>query len=285
MITKFVYDWHVQLITATKPHVDCPVGLATFHVKIPLWCWTELQTHGRIARNAASGRAKTPKRLLEQDGAWLPTSFYKDAIMGDTGERLPPETEACLQELWIAQYESVERAMLLAHAKGATRQTVNRLRTTNHIIEGVMTATLPAWRAVLVLRSLESGADRALVELFSAKVAAALDTAEWFIDKWHIPFYPYDFEDDKYPLETILDTAAARIARVSFGDPTVLNPKRRPDLQLAADCKASKHASPFEHIARWEEQPDSSRLNCLPEDRWYWQDEGWQTYRNMLGMG
>lgn len=297
MITTIRRDWHVELITATRPYPSCPVGLATFHVKIPLWCWTELQTHGRIARNAASGRAKTPKRLLEQDGVWIPDAIYADAVMGDSGNRLSPEVEFEMQQAMIAHIEATELLMLSFFNRGATRQTVNRLRTTNHIIEGIMTATLPAWRAVLALRQVDEhgkGADRALAELFSAKVQSALDTADWNISEWHIPLYPHDLDAATTDLATILDTAAARIARVSFGDPTALSPKRRPDLALAADCKASKHASPFEHIAHWSFEANSSRLNrlafeaapsrlnCLPEDRH--ENAAWQTYRNMLGL-
>lgn len=283
MITTIRRDWHVELLTATRPYPSCPVGLATFHVKIPLWCWTELQTHGRIARNAASGRAKTPKRLLEQDGVWVPDAIYADAIMGDSGNRLSAEVEFEMQQAMLAHIEATELLMLSFFNRGATRQTVNRLRTTNHIIEGVMTATLPAWRAVLALRQVDEngkGADRALTVLFSTKVQTALDTVDWNISEWHIPLYPHDLETTDLP--TLLDTASARIARTSFGDPTALSPKRRPDLALAADCKNSKHASPFEHIAQWSFEATPSRLNCLPEDRH--EQAAWQTYRNMLGL-
>lgn len=276
----------VSLLLATRPLVaafdygEAAPGLATFIVEVPVYVWTELLTHKRAARNASSSRAQSHKRHAAM-GWYTPEVFHEQGTFMEAGAPLAPEVQAELHAWWEAYHE---RAYSEAYAKVMeleqrgirwAKEEVNRLLPTTKMMRGVITATEPAWQALLHLRTAQ-GADNAMRYTANA-IALELKNARWWYSDYHIPF-------DGNPRAPTRDyaerahKAAAQLARVSGGQP---GPGQRPDAELAEDLLRERHYSPFEHIARWTDFPFASALAAKPEDLYADGDGvwGWENFR------
>lgn len=279
---------NVELLLATRPLSTDSHGLATFVVEVPAYVWTELLTHKRLCRNAASGRAQSFKRHAAM-GWYTPPVFYEQGEWMRAGEALPDDVQAELREFWTELHEDVHERIdaklgaLKARGYIWAKEQVNRLLPTTKMVRGVVTATEDAWEKFLALRDHPS-ADRAMQEL-ARQIRAELERDPWWKADYHIPFddnpaTPRSHEE--YVERAML--SAARLARVSNGKP---GPGQRPDEELAADLRENRHYSPFEHSARWVDYPLASALAAKPED-FYASDDGvwgWQNMRSEIEAG
>ena len=260
-----------DLVLATRPpeRYDGTVGpgLATFVVEVPAYVWMELLTHKRMARNASSARAQSHQRHAAM-GYYVPAQWYRQGTWMSPGLPLDPATNDYITQLVEEHYAEVERriaAIVIASNGGIAKEQINRLMPISRMMRGVVTATEPAWRAMLALRN-HPTADVAMQHL-AQQIAQALDAAAW-VSAWkHTPF-----ADDGDVM-----TAAARIARVSAGAP---GPGQRSDAQLAQDLIDQRHWSPFEHCASWVHQPRRSALCSAADDLHH--GMGWQNHRSAL---
>lgn len=275
---------HVETILATRYSPETRNGLITFLVEVPVFCWTELLTHKRLARNASSSRAESVKRHQEH-GYYTPLAFHEQGTFMRGGDALPVHLQEYLRFVWadVNDYaaEAIQKAdaMIRAHGyKGWAKQEANRLLPTTKMIRGVVTATEDAWQCFLKLRNHET-ADVAMQEA-AALIHNALLTPQWQYGAYHVPFGFSDVQSlDEY-LE-LAPIAAARLARVSTGNPAT---GQRPDVELARQLLADGHYSPLEHVARWEVYPRQSALMSKVED-WHFADSGvygWTNYRSEI---
>ncbi len=260
---------NAEIILATRPHNA--VGLATFVVEVPAYIWMELLTHKRIARNANSARAQSHSRHAAQ-GYYVPDQFYRQGTWMSPGDSLDSPANLRVTMLVNEYYAECERRIVKiieASNGGIAKEQINRLMPISRMMRGIMTATEPAWRAMLALRD-HPAADAAM-RIVASQIADALETAQWAAASRHVPF---DAGDG-------LDCAAARIARITTGAPGA---GQRNDADLAEDLRKSGHWSPFEHIAIWTRNPLPSALCSLRDDlidtdRF---EMGWQSYRAEL---
>lgn len=266
-----------SLVLATRPTGLHSHGIATLVVECPVFVWTELLTHKRIARNASSSRAESFGRHAAH-GYYKPDTFYAASASGmGHGDALPDAVQADLDAWWIAYHaDAYERAAALINglkAKGHTiaKEQINRLLPTTKMLRGVVTATEAAWAAVLALRTADA-ADPAMQDL-AHKIKSAIAGADWQHSNMHVPCAPIAVTSDTFIEAATL--AAARLARTSYGAP---GPGQRSDAELAADLLAMGHLSPFEHCACWEDYPAPNAL-CIHRDDKLRGCYGWENHR------
>lgn len=279
-----------ELIAATRPKGQEGYGLATFQVKVPVYVWTELLTHKRLARNASSSRAQSQKRHANM-GWYTPPVFYEQGEFMQAGEPLPEEVQEAVRELWDGLHRTVYQGVSGIDTyvrslgfKGLAKEQINRPLGTTKMLTGVVTATEDAWRSVLALRK-HPAADTAM-QLLAYQLDEGLRTATWWHADWHIPF-----DDNPAAPRDLLEyrerakVAAARLARVSNGKP---GPGQRSDLELAEQLLTDRHLSPFEHVARMEEMPPTSAVCSVERDLWFGDDysiRGWANFRADIEAG
>ena len=147
-----------DLVLATQPpeRYDGTVGpgLATFVVEVPAYVWMELLTHKRLARNASSARAQSHQRHAAM-GYYVPAQWYRQGTWMSPGLPLDPATNDYITQLVEEHYAEVERriaAIVIASNGGIAKEQINRLMPISRMMRGVVTATEPAWRAMLALR-------------------------------------------------------------------------------------------------------------------------------------
>lgn len=283
-------DFDVKIITATRPPYEkARNGLITVQVALARDIWTEALTHRLAARNASSRRAMSGSRIVNNHGAWMPPVFYGHARgMGDDDTPLPFEIQERARAVWEQAVNQIELEVMRLEGLGVCKQQANRLLTGAHITNGVITMTEGGWTYFLSLRN-HADADRAMRELFAEplagmigeldlreKVGDTLPGATWERSDWHLPFWPGELEGLSFDEKRLI--ACARIARSSFGEIRA----GQNDLDLADRLVSSRHASPFEHLARFKKRAALSALNCLPVDRY--KGMAWETFRAELGF-
>jgi hypothetical protein len=265
-----------KILAATMPAGVQTVALVTFQIEAPIYVWTELLTHKRLARNASSARYESPKRHNEH-GFYTPQIWYERTERGRVGDPLPYDVTQQLSELWTVAHRYLADMQVTMQTlvknrgyAGIANEQINRLTTTAKMVRGVVTATWPAWRAFLELRASDE-ADVAMQEL-AFEIDAQLDVAEFNGGIHHVPF-----GEATHDVERLMQ-AAARIARVSNGAP---GPGQRGDADLARDLLRDGHLSPFEHIATWGPDPITSALCSADSDRVIGHDYvyGWTNLR------
>lgn len=266
-----------SLVLATRPTGLRSHGIATLVVECPVFVWTELLTHKRIARNASSSRAESFGRHTAH-GYYKPDTFYAASASGmGHGDALPDAVQADLDAWWIAYhaatYERIAALINGLKANGHTiaKEQINRLLPTTKMLRGVVTATESAWAAVLALRTADA-ADPAMQEL-ARKIEVAIAGADWQHSNIHVPYAPIAVTSDTF-IE-VATLAAARLARTSYGAP---GPGQCSDADLAADLLAMGHLSPFEHCASWEDYPIANALCSHREDKLR-NCYGWENHR------
>lgn len=269
-------NFDVQLIQATRHHVNATNGLMTFQFHLARDIWTEVLTHRAAARNASSRRAMSSNRIIATHGAWVPEVFYAPSSGMGYGDPVSPADQERARILWCAALEDLEAKILELNTFVCKTQ-ANRLLTGAHITAGVVTMTEEGWSHFLSLRNTEQ-ADPAMYQLLASEVEKQIKEAQWTLSDWHKPYWPTDYKKHQGALEfeNCILIACARIARVSYG--STKGRSIEDDLALARQLLKDKHLSPFEHICRAVEHPTLSALNCLLGDRWH--GFGWETYRD-----
>lgn len=271
------HDINVEPVLRTQPN-GAGVGLATVIVEVPAYIWMELLTHKRVARNASSARAQGFSRHVRH-GLYIAPRYYQadkwmrigDPLADDVNDRVRDRIEALYDHI-VGEIADIQHE---AGVRIANEQ-INRLLPISRMMRGVMTATIPAWEALIKLRSAPT-AD-VLMQQVAGKIESVLESMPVQQRNQHVPFAPdgADLQSD-----ATWRIAAARLARVSAGAP---GEGQRSDEELAQLLIADGHWSPFEHIAHWTRMPIPSALcsdaaDTVDDSRSWW---GWQNYRAEL---
>lgn len=229
--------------------------LITYVNVFPRFILAETNTHGTIARNAASSRAIPVKIMLEKirNDPYIPSEFMSNRKGMDfdstfTNERLHNLLfELCGRCCTVSQILS-ENDVHKGHA--------NRYLEPFAWTTQIATGTKEAWNNYFHLRTPDNSPQIEFMELARKQYYALTQSKpdELQKDQWHIPFS--DMIDlSKKPVEEMPDhsfsilVAVARCARVSyenhFGQINYVD-----DLRLANQLQKNGHWSPFEHIAQ-----------------------------------
>lgn len=177
------------------------------------------------------------------------------------GDPLPAHIQAMATERALLANEAAVAAVEDLTALGVCPSQASRYNNQTHMMVGIVTATEAAWGAMLPLRLAED-ADPA-IRLLAYAIREALEGLSWSYGLVHLPYFDVTLDGD-LSLDDAMKVCAARIARVSYGNPG----QRGKDVSLGERLLRNKHWSPFDQCAVWATGHDLSisPLCCLPED-------------------
>lgn len=265
-------DIEVKVVrkTAPKPWLE-KYGVATVLVTVPSFVWTQLLTHKRLARNAASNRALSTDNSIGL-GHYTPESFKGKGQGMMAGDELPPEVQMSAKAVWEAVWQYTSEAARILDTLGVSKEQANRVLPLFKNVTGVLTGTMSAWNALIPLRE-HNSADSAQKDEFIPLLKRELFAAPYVYSYRHTPFIE---EGDPEDWDALCHVLGARIARASYGKPG----QSGDDVRLSKRLLAESHLSPFEHPAKWEVFPSPSALHTI------WDKfgaigltSGWQNYR------
>lgn len=241
--------------------------LVTVEVRYPFYIHGEVMTHRQFSRNAQSTRAipfdKYCRDVLGEE--WYPIFMRNQKGMAASEALTGQALEEAKQQWQIGKEEAVNTSTML-HSLDIHKQIVNRVISPFSKITAIISAT--EWNNFFRLR-LHPDAQQEIQELAQGIRYVMLQSTPAKLKEgdWHLP---YVHEDEKAALkiEDLKKLSAARCARVSY-----LNHFGTRD--LAADFElhdrlwASKHMSPFEHVATpWNIEKVLSNFRGFRQYRW-----------------
>jgi hypothetical protein len=265
--------------------------ITTFEVYAPRYLLAEINTHGVLAKSAASSRAiPVAKRVaMVQREPWVPDSFGKNCPGMQSKEALDEVAQEYAKQIWDdATADALKHATSLMGVD-AHKQFANRVLEPYTYYSGVVTAS--EWDNFWWLRISEA-ADPGF-KVLAQKMKEAYDASKPVSNYYHLPYV--DVEDIERVLEagfrgdakrkTLMKLSAARGARVSY---VSLETGKRPtldeDLQLIEKLTSptGAHLSPFDH-------PAFADTVVRRNDEYYWGNPqshgrywGWVPYRHEL---
>ena len=242
------------------------IRLTTFRCQFPKFILAELNTHRMLSRNSASSRAIPIKKVIKQV-FWdpvIPVRFgMSRAGMQDGGEASPIR-RAIMRRIWLlARLPCLFFALLLLKMR-LHKQVANRILEPWMYVEVIISGT--NWRNFFTLRT-DKAAQPEMQQLALKMLDAMCDSIprELSYGDWHIP---YKSDNPGLCMKEILDSAVAKIARVSYNK---IEGDLRKDLELAAKLSEAKHWSPFEHVAE-----------CMNNHNRYGNFVGFKQYRQFF---
>lgn len=236
--------------------------IVTLSLKYPRFIHSEFMTHRVFSRNAASSRAIPVSKMIEQVNQQPEMPIYWGSnIPGmQAGEELTGMELDKAKYLWVkASSNAVEIAREMADL-GLHKQVVNRILEPFQTMNTIVTST--EWSNFFDLR-ISPLAQPEIREL-AVKMKEAIDASTAKIltgEEFHLP-YVSDEDISRLGIDNVSNfhlcmVSAARCARVSYLNHDGSNPGFMKDLTLAIKLKEARHASPFEHVARFVKTTDS----------------------------
>lgn len=254
----------------------CDNRLTTMELTYPRCVHSEFLTHRMFSRNAASSRAIPVEKMIEQveRDPFIPIHWGK-AQKGMQAYEVMNELEAklCLAEWNSARLHSVENVKWLVRY-GLHKQIANRLLEPWIWITVIATGNEGSWNNFFALRCHHEAEPHIQAIAYMARDMRNQSTPQKLSDgQWHLPLIGFE-GDELLSVEDQVKVSVGRNARISY-----LTHDGRRDVQADIDLHdrllASKHFSPFEHVAC------SSRISVCD----WWQGNlgsGWEQYRKTL---
>ena len=234
-------------------------ALITLQIDAPVHVLLELWTHKRTSRCAASNRALSVKKNIQELGYYIPDKFYKRGVgmsAGEEIEQFSPLDIKCA-DIWKAVWDYCSNAAIMLEQLGIAKEQASRVLPTFKMMKTIVTANYDAWQKILELRD-NPNADVAMQDLAKQirKCVENPDPSKVKIDPIHQPFW----DDERTP--NSLYVSIARIARISY----LSKGLQDEDIILAQRLLDNRHLSPLEQIARWDEYPYISAICSKEED-------------------
>jgi hypothetical protein len=260
------------------------VRLTTMEWTYPRMIHSEIMTHRKLSRNAASSRAIPLSKMIQRvtDNPVFPIHWGKNQKGMQANEELLPDQKTIVGMQWIrARNEMIARAKYMEEM-GIHKQIGNRLLEPWMWITVIVSAT--NFENLFALRCHPAAEPH--FQNLAYKVRDALDASdpmelEW--GEWHLPFFgrhggswlDKDDNDENISTENRPEVSAGRCARVSY---LTHDGKRDPaeDIRLYQQLAGSFpiHASPLEHPAQ-ATQPNKSRW---PNSWWEYKEQDWGNF-------
>ena len=254
------------ILDSCHPEVS-EARITTVQYTAPRYLLSEINTHGVLAKSAASSRAIPVRKRIEMvaEDPFIPSVFGKNKPGMQSTEELTGVDDDFARQQWrLAARYAAAFADDLAHL-GVHKQQANRLLEPFVYVTGLLTGT--EWDNFFKLRN-HADADPEFQKL-AAAIKTAMENSCPVAREEHLPFY--DGPED----ESAWMISGARCARISYDtfDGKVSTPKA--DVELCATLTQSGHMSPFDHLAGIDGLRDklSSRSWVLPEHHgrfWGW---------------
>jgi thymidylate synthase ThyX len=220
--------------------------VTTFEYSAPRAILAEINTHGVLAKSAASSRAIPVNKRIDMaiEDVFTPTAFGKNKPGMSASEVLSTEQNEKAVEVWLKSRDhAVESARKLAELE-VHKEHANRILEPFVFFKGVITGT--EWENFEELRTHQAAQPefRILAEMMISEKKKSVPKCKFD----HLP-YTDDLIEQDYDLETLRKISAARCARVSYktfdGKPSTVEA----DIKLCCDLQEQGHYSPFDHVA------------------------------------
>lgn len=264
---------YAKVLIATRFNPEARNGLITLEIEHPEYVHAQTIRTSYLAPNYISHRTKAFTSGVE---FYVPDTFFGKGKGMQPGMPLEPTVQGYALETWLEACKvSYQYAKRLDNA-GVAYEQAFRLIAPPHEMRGVLTATEHAWQHFIQLRT-HTGADYAM-RTWAYMVKEAIDTVEWQYGDVHLPFYTPELAN--MPVHQQIKICAARVARISYGEPGAHDN----DLRLAESMIKRAEWSPFEQCAvkEYNHFAGVSRLNSTEHDE---DMHGfvWQSGRNIVG--
>lgn len=237
-----------------------PVGcrLVTFELTYPRFVHAEFMTHRVFSRNAGSSRAipftKTRARVLVDPA--MPIEFGRNQKGMQAGAALSDELATEAVKIWLDARDDAVRHATRLHELGVHKQHVNRLTEPFQYITVICSATEFANFFDLRCHPDAQPEIKRIAEmtrdLYFASKSLQVPSGYWHMpfvqaEDWHA-LYQQGLTTDDQRLPLLKKFSVARCARVSYltHDGEI---NRERDVERHDSLLASKHWSPFEHVA------------------------------------
>lgn len=235
-----------KIIADTVNPFNKAARITTFEVYAPRFLLAEVNTHGVLAKSAASSRAIPVKKRIEmvRDHGFVPKAFGKNKAGMQAAETLTDGEAARAEMLWRgATLDAVKWAESL-EGTGVHKQHANRILEPFAYYHGVITAT--EWENFFKLR-LHPDAQPEFQEL-AALMNEAMNASTPVKQAYHLPYV--DLKDvTPDTLDRCFKISAARCARVSYKTFDGKLSTFEEDEALCKKLVESGHMSPFDHPA------------------------------------
>jgi thymidylate synthase ThyX len=247
----------------------------------PRFVLAEFNTHRMFSRNAASSRAIPVEKMIEQveKNPVIPIHWGKAQKGMQAYEVLNEQDAGDAKYHWVlAGLEAVHSARKLL-GLGLHKQIVNRILEPWMWITVIVTGNEGAWNNFFALRCHhEAEPHIQKIAGIAREVRSQSIPQKLFAGQWHLPligFIDDDGVDERltWPDAIQVKVSVGRCARVSYL--THLGTRDvQADIDLHDRLLASKHFSPFEHVAQ------SVHYSGLELEGNF--GEGWVQYRKTL---
>jgi len=243
-----------------------PAGarITTFLLEYPLVIHAEVLRHKALSHQVASSRAIPTSEYIKK-AAWIPSKFHarRPGMSGDPAG-LSPVRDLLARGVWRF-LQGMERvgARVLSWL-GVAKEHANRRLACDAYVVHLVTATEDGWENFFKLRCAEG------VQPEIRKLA--------YMMRSHMGYNTPIMGGTHYPLRLLgafgVDESVGKLARISYGGVPVDEPKEA-SLDRRNRLWASKHVSPFEHVAFSLDDPKAVCKNLT----------GWRSYRTILEEG
>ena len=247
--------------------------ITTLQVKYWRPLLPEINTHRAFSRNAASSRAQSFNKRIEQviNSPVLPAHWNaeKPGMVG--GEEFDEETKDLINyHIHKLACHTVGRLEAInALVKGKTGKEIHKQYLNRYLEPFISTTqliTATDWDNFFRLRMAEDAQPE--VKDLATEMFYAIQESSPVTSKLHLPYVTKE-ELDEYEKLTAIKISVARCARVSYRAYEG-NIKLEKDLELYNRLLTSGHMSPFEHVA-------------IPgESRYYYNLACWKSLRYLL---
>lgn len=262
------------------------IRLTTLQVRYPRFIHPELITHRVFSRNARSSRAVPTDRLVEED-IFTP-QFMKNQPGMQSRQELSRQDREEAEALWQDMAMQCLAGVRQLSKLGVHKQWANRPLEWFGYIDVLISSTY--WENFWELRRHEDAQPeiRILADLMYSAMDSAVPTPRSF-GQWHLPYISQE-EREQVDIDTLLILSTARCARLSYkpfdGNSSIEDELRRYQKLIVS---RPVHASPAEHQATPDRQPEMQSMRASPQRRdWeapaLWGNYfGWKQHRKLIG--
>jgi thymidylate synthase ThyX len=235
----------------------CDNRLMTMELTYPRFIHSEVMTHRMFSRNAASSRAIPVEKMIEQveKNPVIPIHWGKAQKGMQAYEVLDWETAKLCECTWLLARRDVIKNVRLMLGCGLHKQIANRLLEPWMWITVIVTGNEGAWNNFFALRCHhEAEPHIQKIAGMAREVRSQSIPQKLSAGQWHLPLIGFIDDDGvdeslTWPDAIQVKVSVGRCARVSYL--THLGTRDvQADIDLHDRLLASKHFSPFEHVAQ-----------------------------------
>ena len=227
----------------------CDNRLTTMELTYPRFIHSEFMTHRMFSRNAASSRAIPVEKMIEQveKNPVIPIHWGK-AQKGMQAYEEIDRPDAGVVWCKDLRDDAVVMARRLLQL-GVHKQLVNRYLEPWMWITVIATGNEGAWNNFFALRCHHEAEPHIQKIAEMAREVRSQSTPQKLSDgQWHLPLIGFE-GDELLSVEDQVKVSVGRCARVSYLTHDGIRDVQA-DIDLHNRLLASKHFSPFEHVAR-----------------------------------